>query len=111
VAGEARLGGSGGRIFPVPLTRRARVASPRFSVCPASLERPLCSEDGLGAPDTVSGRVGQKEALGDVAENVFLSGAPQIPLSCAIHLKTRQLLALPCSTEKEHNKDLRHGNI
>jgi hypothetical protein len=33
------------------------------------------------------------------------------PLLCAKRLGTRQLLALPCSTEKEHGKDLKHGNI
>ncbi|KAK1666350.1 hypothetical protein QYE76_054509 [Lolium multiflorum] len=36
--------------------------------------------DGLGAPDIVLGRAGQKEALGRMAGNVYLSGAPQIPL-------------------------------
>jgi hypothetical protein len=75
MAGEARLGGSSGRIFSVPLTRRAHVASPRFSVCSAFLERPLCSGDRLGAPDTVSARAGQKTALGNAAGNVFFRRA------------------------------------
>jgi hypothetical protein len=45
---------------------------PCFSLCPASPERPLCSEDRLGAPDTVSSRDGQKDALGEAAGNIFL---------------------------------------
>jgi hypothetical protein len=41
----------------------------------------LWGGDRLGALDTVSGRTGQKEALGDVAGNIFfLSGASQISL-------------------------------
>jgi hypothetical protein len=52
------LAGVGDDFFSVPLTGRPRVASPRFSLCPACPERPLCSGDGLGAPDTVSGRAG-----------------------------------------------------
>jgi hypothetical protein len=66
--------------FNVPLTGRPRHSPPRFSLCQACPKRPLWSGDGLGAPDTVSGRAGQNTALGDAAENVFSSGAPQIPL-------------------------------
>jgi hypothetical protein len=71
VAGDARLGGSGGQIFSVPLTRRARIASPAFSVCPASPERPLCSGDGLGTSDTVLGYVGKKKTLGTQLRTFF----------------------------------------
>jgi hypothetical protein len=84
LAGAAGFGGSVRRIFPVPLTGRPRVGWPRFSLCPASPERPLWDGDGLGAPDTVSGRAGQKWALGDAAGTLFLSGAPQIPLGDAL---------------------------
>jgi hypothetical protein len=56
----------------------------RFSLCPASPERPLCIGDGLRSSDTVSGRAEQKEALGHAAGNIFSSGAPQIPLSDAL---------------------------
>jgi hypothetical protein len=47
-------------------------------------ERPLWSGDRLVGPDTVLGYAGRKEALGDVAENEILSGAPQIPLGDAL---------------------------
>jgi hypothetical protein len=70
-AGGARFGGSGGRIFPVPLTRRSRHFQPRFSLCPVCPERPQCSGDELGMLDTVSGRAGQKKGFGDAAENFF----------------------------------------
>jgi hypothetical protein len=64
VAGEARCGGRGGRIFPAPLTRWSRISSPRISLCPACSERPLCSGDELEAPNNVLDRAGQKENLG-----------------------------------------------
>jgi hypothetical protein len=66
------------------LTRRSRHSSPRFSLCPASPEHPMCSGDGLGAPDTVLGQAEQKEALGHAAANVFSSGATQIPFGDAL---------------------------
>jgi hypothetical protein len=49
MAGGAGFGGNGRRFFTEPLTRRARVGSPRFSLCPACPKRPLCSGDGLRA--------------------------------------------------------------
>jgi hypothetical protein len=55
----------------VSLTRQSRHASRRFSLCPAFPERPLCSGDGLEAPDTELDRAGQKEALGHAAGKVF----------------------------------------
>ncbi|KAK1618737.1 hypothetical protein QYE76_024254 [Lolium multiflorum] len=39
-------------------------------------ERPLWDGDGLGAPDTVSGRAGQKWALGTRLERFFVRRAP-----------------------------------
>jgi hypothetical protein len=57
----------------VPLTRRNRHSPPRFSLCPARPEHPLCSGDGLGTPDTVLGRAGRNEALERATENDFLS--------------------------------------
>jgi hypothetical protein len=68
----------------VPLTGRPRHSPPRFSLCPACPERPLWDGDGLGAPDTVSGRAGQNSGLGDVAGTVFWSGTPQIALEDAL---------------------------
>jgi hypothetical protein len=78
-AGEARFGGSGGQIFPVPLTHRSCHTSPRFSVCPASPEHHLCSGDGLEVPDTVSGCAGQNEAL-ETGLGPFFVRRVQIPL-------------------------------
>lgn len=69
-----------GSNFYVSLTRRARVSSSRFSLCPARPDRPLWTGDGLGASDTVLGLAGRKEPLGRAAGNENLSGAPQIPL-------------------------------
>jgi hypothetical protein len=40
--------------------------------------------DGLGTPDTVSGRVGQKWSLKDAAGTLFWSGVPQIALRDAL---------------------------
>jgi hypothetical protein len=76
---------------------RARVASSRFSLCSACPERSLWGGDGLETLDTVSGRPGQKEASGDVDENVFLSDAPQIPLGEALRNAAGDGLRLCCS--------------
>ncbi|KAK1628140.1 hypothetical protein QYE76_002455 [Lolium multiflorum] len=62
--GTSRRGG-------VRLTLRARVSSPRFSLCSACPERPLWGGDGLGAPNTVSDNAGQKTGLEDAAEKRF----------------------------------------
>jgi hypothetical protein len=62
---------------------RPRHSLPRFSVCTASPVRTLWGGDELGVPDTVSGCVGQKAALGDATRNVFLSSVPQIALGAA----------------------------
>jgi hypothetical protein len=56
----------------------------RFSLCPASTERPLWSGNGLGAMDTVFDRAGRKEALGRAAGFKILSGASQILLEAAL---------------------------
>jgi hypothetical protein len=77
MAGGAGFGGNGRRFFTEPLTSRARVGSPRFSLCPASPERPLWDGDGLGAPDTVSGRAGQKWAWGTRLERIFCPARPK----------------------------------
>jgi hypothetical protein len=42
--------------------------------------RPLWNGDGVGAPDTVSGRAGENWGLEDAAETVFWSNAPQMDL-------------------------------
>jgi hypothetical protein len=46
VAGEVRFGGSGGRIFSVPLTRRPPLPVSLFVV--SGLERPLWGGNGSG---------------------------------------------------------------
>jgi hypothetical protein len=94
VAGEARFGGRVGRIFPVPLTRQARVSSPHFSLCPGWPERTLWGGDGLGAPDTGHRIVPRrtKKAMGDAAGHVFLSDASQIPLGDGLEDATEMLL-------------------
>jgi hypothetical protein len=62
------------------LMRLSRHSMPRISLCLACPEHPLCSGDGLVAPDTVLDRAGRKGHLGHAAGNDFLSGAPQISL-------------------------------
>jgi hypothetical protein len=65
------------------MTRRAchpRLASRR----PARLERPLWTGDGLGPPDTVLVRAGQKEALWLATEAKNMFDASQHPLEDAL---------------------------
>jgi hypothetical protein len=95
VAGEARCGGRGGRIFPAPLTRWSRISSPRISLCPACSERPLWDGDGLGVPDTVSRRAERKWPLKDAAETDFWSDAPQITLGDVLGDATADALSQP----------------
>jgi hypothetical protein len=46
-------------------------------LCPACPERPLGDWDGLGAPDTISGRAGQKSVLEDAGwKRFFVQRAP-----------------------------------
>jgi hypothetical protein len=52
----------------------------------------LCSEDGLGALDTVLGRAGSKKAFGTRGWGGETSGAPQISLGDALRDATRDAL-------------------
>jgi hypothetical protein len=63
-------------------------------LCPACPEHPLCSGDGLGAPDTILVHAGQKEALEHVAGNVFTSGAVEISLGYTLGNATGDALRL-----------------
>jgi hypothetical protein len=55
-------------------------SKPRFSFRLAPPNRPLCSRDGIGVPDTVLGHVGPKKALGRTAGCSETSDGPQISL-------------------------------
>jgi hypothetical protein len=76
-SGGGGVGGAGGKARQeIKAATPTGGSSPRFSLCPACPERPLCNGDGLRAPDTVLGHAEQKEALGREAENEFLSNTP-----------------------------------
>jgi hypothetical protein len=68
-----------GSNFYVPLTCWVRVSYPRFSLCPTRPERPLCSDDELGAGHRIR-PCRLERAFGPAAWNEILSGALQIPL-------------------------------
>jgi hypothetical protein len=83
-----------------------RVSSPRFSLCLACPKRPLCSGDGLGAPDTVLGRAGRKGPLGRAAGNEILSDVPQTSLGAALGDAAGDALTVWCTPKATIPKGL-----